>query len=84
MSVTTDLRCSPAIRALGVDPIGSAAAGSSYLLIDLSLPWPGDIGDDPRLDEINACVRELAVAGHPWRVQATVPHEGEPCPRGGL
>jgi hypothetical protein len=75
--VTTELRCSPAIRALGVDPIGSAVAGVSFLLVDLPLPWPDDIDTDPRLDEIHACVRELAVAGHRWRVQATVPRDGE-------
>ncbi|MDQ2648155.1 MAG: hypothetical protein M3Z03_01225 [Actinomycetota bacterium] len=69
------LRCSPALRQLGVDPIGSATSGTSYLLVDLPLPWQGDIGDDPRLDELHAFVRELAAAGHRWRVQATVPRE---------
>jgi hypothetical protein len=73
--VPIELRCSPAIRGLGVDPIGSAQAGSSYLLVDLPLPWQHDLSEDPRLDELHAAVRELAGAGHPWRVQATAPQD---------
>lgn len=76
--MTLDLRCSPALRSLGADPIGSATAGTSFLLVDLPLPWQRDLDDDPRLDELRACLRELAAAGHRWRLQATVPDGGGP------
>lgn len=73
--MTTELRCSPAIRSLGVDPVGSAPAGTSYLLLDLPLPWQHDLSADPRLDGLLGFVSELWGAGHKWNVQATVPVE---------
>jgi hypothetical protein len=71
-----ELRCSPAIRALGVDPIGSAVSGTSFLLVDMPLPWPPDVSEDPRFDALHALVADLAAQGRPWRLQATVP--GQP------
>lgn len=71
--MTTELRCSPAIRNLGVDPVGSAPAGTSYVVIDVPLPWQHDLSADPRLDDLLAGVSDLWQAGHKWNVQATVP-----------
>jgi hypothetical protein len=61
------------VRALGVDPIGSAVGGCSFLLIDRPLPWPRDIGDDVEMQPLHDAIGEAAAAGRRWRIQATAP-----------
>jgi hypothetical protein len=65
----TQARCSPLTRSLGADPIGAVGGGASFLLVELPLPWPKDIGADPRLARLQPAIQQ---AERRWRVQAVV------------
>jgi hypothetical protein len=66
-------RCSPALRALGVEPNGTAPLRTSFLLVESPLPWPRDIGDDPALAPLAEATRSASERGERWRLQALVP-----------
>lgn len=57
--------CAPATRALGVDPIGTAGTYDRFVLVEIPLPWPSDIGVHPLLAEVGEApgVRVLGVRG---------------------
>lgn len=63
-----EVRCASRSRLAGLDPIGSAGSHSGYLLADVALPWPSDVG---RLEGVAATLALLA--GTAIRFQATVP-----------
>lgn len=65
-------RCSPLTRSLGADPIGAVGGGASFLLVELPLPWPKDIGDEPRLTRLQQAVATEGRLGRRWRVQAVI------------
>jgi hypothetical protein len=65
---TAALRCSAWARAAGLDPIGSAGSYHGFLLIEMPLPWPRDIGEIPAI----AALRDV-VADAGLRVQALIP-----------
>lgn len=44
-----DLRCTIQTRLLGEHPAGTAGGADRYVLVDVPLPWPADIGDHPLL-----------------------------------
>lgn len=70
MTVTSDpaLRCSAWTRAQSVDPTGSAGEYRGFVLLEVPLPWPHDIGEIPEMAAVAA-----AVAGGDLRLQALVP-----------
>ncbi len=73
MTVTTDsaVRCSTWTREQSVDPVGTAGSYRGYVLIELPLPWPRDIG---QVDEVEAAA--ALTAGLGYRIQALVPRAG--------
>lgn len=64
----TDLRCATQARAMGADPGGTAVASNAFLLLELPLPWPHDIGDHP---SVQAAAADIAAIGA--RTQGVVP-----------
>jgi hypothetical protein len=64
----TTLRCSAWARAAQLDPIGSAGSYRGFLLVELPLPWPRDVGSIPEM----AAVHEI-IGGLGLRVQGLVP-----------
>ena len=62
------LRCSSWARTVGLDPGGTAGTYDGFLVIDLPLPWPRDVGEIPEVAELAG-----ALAGSALRVQASVP-----------
>lgn len=65
---STSWRCAEQCRQLDATPAGSAPSYAGLLLVELPLPWPSDVSDDPRLATICSAA---SAAGH--RVQAIVP-----------
>lgn len=63
-----DLRCSAQARALGSDPGGTAVSADAFLVIEVPLPWPPDIGDHPA---VVAAAEAIDAVGA--RVQGIVP-----------
>lgn len=61
-------RCSGFARAEGLDPAGTAGSYRGYVVVEVPLPWPPDVGDHPEVAPVAAA---LAAAG--LRVQAVVP-----------
>lgn len=61
------LRCAEQCKAMGGSPLATAPSVEGLLLVELALPWPKDVGDDPRLVEV-----ALAAARHGHRLQALV------------
>lgn len=59
------LGCAPATRALDVDPIGTAGTYERFVLVEMPMPWPPDIGDHPLFTEAGKVgdARVLAVCG---------------------
>ncbi len=53
---------------MGADPGGTAVASDSFLVIEVPLPWPNDIGDHPA---VVAAMDEVKAVGA--RVQGVVP-----------
>jgi len=64
----TDWRCSSWSRLEGLDPIGTIGSYAGYLLIELPLPWPRDIGERAELKPLIEAGRARNI-----RVQAVVP-----------
>ncbi len=64
----TDLRCSSQARALGSDPGGSAVAADAFLVIEVPLPWPTDIGDHRAVIAAAEAIKAVGA-----RVQGVVP-----------
>jgi hypothetical protein len=65
---TLDLRCSTQARSQAADPLGTAVHAPAVLLVEVPLPWPGDVADHPALTEV-----VLAATGLGARLQALVP-----------
>jgi hypothetical protein len=59
------LRCSTWTRANHVSPIGSAGSYRGYLLVELRMPWPADIGETRLVSSIGEVIN-----GSGLRVQA--------------
>lgn len=59
------------VRALGVDPVGTAGDGRGYLLVDVALPWPREVSAMAGLGPVLAAADAAGL-----RVQATVPAPG--------
>ena len=59
------------VRALGVDPVGTAGDGRGYLLVDVALPWPRAVSAMAGLAPVLAAADVTGL-----RVQATVPAPG--------
>jgi hypothetical protein len=64
------LRCSAWARQEGLDPVGSAGSYDGYLLVEVPLPWPRDVGEIPAISAISDLVSRSRV-----RVQALVPKD---------
>ena len=73
MTVTTDsaVRCSTWTREQSVDPVGTAGSYRGYVLIELPLPWPRDIGQVADVEAVAAVTAPLG-----YRIQALVPPPG--------
>jgi len=55
--VALDLRCSVQARTAAVDAVGTAAAASAFLLVEVPLPWPREITDHRDLDGLDTDAR---------------------------
>lgn len=73
MGKRSSYRCSPAVRSLGHLPIGTAPTRTSFLLLDVELPWSRDLGDDPALAPVGDAIERAAGRGERWRLQGMVP-----------
>lgn len=69
------IRCADWSRAASLSPAGTAGTYAGYLLLELPLPWPRDVGETP---EAMAIVPLLAEAG--YRLQAVVPADPAAAP----
>ena len=69
--MTPALRCADWAREVGVDPVGTAAPATGWVLVDWPLPWPRDAAEVPAL----APVVE-ALHGTGFRLQLVVPEDG--------
>ncbi len=67
-SSTPGLKCADQFAALSSSVAGTAPPFSSLLVVELPLPWPKDIGTDPRLVDIAEVCQDT---GH--RLQTVVP-----------
>jgi hypothetical protein len=65
VTTTEGVRCSVWARAAGLDPIGSAGCYEGYLLVELPLPWPRDVGEIPEVAGLAHLLH-----GRGFRVQA--------------
>ena len=76
-------RCAVVARGAGHDAIGSALVHTSFVVVELALPWPPDVELDPRLTEVVAAAQEVGKrSGGRWRVLAVVPDDpGAPSRR---
>ncbi|HUE59425.1 MAG TPA: sucrase ferredoxin [Acidimicrobiales bacterium] len=68
------LRCSSWARNVGLDPGGTAGAYDGFLVVDLPLPWPRDIGEVDEVAAIGDLLADLP-GGLRLRVQGSVPSE---------
>jgi hypothetical protein len=66
--VTPAPRCADWAREVGVDPVGTAAPATGWLLVDWPLPWPRDAADVPALAPVHE-----ALDGTGIRLQLVVP-----------
>lgn len=80
-TASTALRCSPATRSLGVDPIGSAPNRTSFLVVEVPLPWPRDVKAIDELAPVRAAAKAAKREGRRWRLQAIVPHDANGAAR---
>jgi len=62
------VRCSAWAHSVGLDPIGSAGVYRGFLLLEVPLPWPRDVGEIPEV----AALADL-LDGRGLRVQALAP-----------
>jgi hypothetical protein len=69
-TTTEGVRCSAWARDAGLDPIGSAGCYSGYLLVEVPLPWPRDVGEIPEVAGLGGLL-----SGRGIRVQALVPKD---------
>ncbi|ADP80870.1 Sucraseferredoxin family protein [Pseudofrankia inefficax] len=69
------IRCSEWSRAAALSPVATSGTYPGFLLLELPLPWPGDIGESP---EAAAVAPLLSPAG--YRVQAVVPSNPDASP----
>lgn len=67
------VRCSAWARHVELEPIGSAGSYRGFVLAEVPLPWPRDIGQVPALEALGAW---SAAAG--YRLQALVPRPDRP------
>ena len=67
------LRCAAQARAHDYRPGGSAACATAFVLVEVPLPWPSDVGDHPQLAPLASIV-----AAHGGRLQALVPDGATP------
>ncbi len=68
----TDLRCSSQARALGSDPAGTAVSSFAFLLIEVPLPWPNEIGAHPGVIAAADAIHAIGA-----RVQGVVPRSDD-------
>jgi hypothetical protein len=62
------VRCSAWARAESLDPIGTVGSNRGFLLVEVPLPWPRDIGLIPALADLGSLAAEMGI-----RIQALVP-----------
>jgi hypothetical protein len=67
------LRCADLARAESLAPAGSAGTSAGIVALELPLPWPREITDNP---EVAPAARDLVAAG--LRLQALVPDPARP------
>lgn len=65
------LRCSAWTRGQDVDPVGTAGYYRGFVLADVPLPWPRDVGQMDQLEPVGRLVD-----GRRYRIQAVVPDPG--------
>ncbi len=70
-TIPLDLRCVAQARQLALDPVGTAAPATGFLLVELPLPWPKDAAAHPALADATALAER-----HGLRLQALVPDIG--------
>lgn len=62
------IRCSDWARAASLSPVGTSGSPAGFLLAEIPLPWPRDVGETPE----GAALAPLLRA-HRFRLQAVVP-----------
>jgi hypothetical protein len=70
------LRCSDYARATSLSPIGTSGSYACYLLVEIPLPWPRDVGDTAEGAALGPLIGPLR-----YRLQALVPAEPTADPR---
>jgi hypothetical protein len=62
------LRCAALARSEGYSAAGTAATAAAFVLVEVPLPWPHDVGDHPLLAPLKPVLKS-----HGGRLQALVP-----------
>ena len=70
------LRCSDYARARSLSPIGTSGSYAGYLLVEIPLPWPRDVGDTPEGTALGPLIGPLR-----YRLQAVAAAEPKADPR---
>lgn len=66
------LRCSDYARATALSPVATSGRYDGFLLVEVPLPWPRDVGDTPEGAALGPLIGPLR-----YRLQAVVPVEPE-------
>ena len=66
------VRCSAWAREVDLSPIATIGTYTGYLLVELPLPWPKDVGEVPELASIGDRLRDRNI-----RLQALVPSDAD-------
>ncbi len=70
------MRCSDWSRAASLSPVGTSGSYAGYLLVEIPLPWPRDVGDTAEGAALGPIIGPLC-----YRLQALVPAESAAGPR---
>jgi hypothetical protein len=73
---TSTIRCSDWSRAASLSPVGTSGSYAGYLLVEIPLPWPRDVGDTAEGAALGPIIGPLR-----YRLQAVVPAEPTAGPR---
>jgi hypothetical protein len=70
LDADSKIRCSDRSRAAALSPIGTAGSNDGFLLVEIPLPWPRDIGKSDLGAELGPILGPLR-----YRLQAVVPSD---------
>jgi hypothetical protein len=70
------VRCSDWARSVSLSPIGTSGSYPGYLLVEIPLPWPRDVGKTPEGTAVSSLIGPLR-----YRLQSVVPADPSARPQ---